>query len=236
MFYACTDTEPDVKAEVNQALELRDPTLPSSPIGNTCINEKIKDSPCFTGTLVENLSFLEYPGCTFNISIEYAFCTSLQNPSVVTSVWLGEFTVNEHNCEAYEESLQEAISFGSLGQFSEDFNHMVWRKFEQNFLAVLNPNTVGLIAVHGVVRGCVNTCYLPDPNNQLNSPQDIPCGGTVCCVVTRNWLRQSTGEVVLLNSTKEENQLDCGDPNIVVSCGPGATSSTGCRPNCFPLN
>ena len=230
MFYACADTEPDVKAEDSQALELRDPSQPT--LGSSCVFRKVFGN-CRPGTEVRNISFPEYPGCTFNISINTVLCSSIEDPNVYESILIGNFTVNEHNCEAYEEDLANAMANGSLVQFSEDFNHMVWRKFEALFLTDIGPNSTTVFTVEGTVESCVNTCYISDPQSGFTTPIDINCG-TDCCIVRRTYERQPSGELVFTGSTIETN--DCNDPSTLPICPLGSVSSTGCRINCFPMD
>jgi hypothetical protein len=191
----------------------------STGLGQSCFESNNYPSTCDTGIYAWYINLPEYPGCLFEIKVEYVFCPALG----AAALHLGDFEwYLDDPCLDFEADLAAALANGTEDQFMIEFNQSVWRVVTSNILNGWAPSFNGILEIEYNVGACKYMCWM----------NELDCGDA-CCRRINTWEKQN-GRWVLV----EEGSIESfGDPcDTEPYCDPQALQSDECYDNCESLD
>lgn len=221
LFFSCSQNSPldESQIELSTNLESR---------SNDCF-DVLPDDSCIEGEWVNTISLPSYPGCEFQVSVPTANCATLIGFGS-TTLFLGEFTMNNNFCSEYTQDVEAAISNGTIDQFTLGINIQIWAEVTNSLLT--SSVVTGDQVVFEYVQGdCTKTCYEYTEPNPLGLTGIIPVTencGTNCCRVQRRYSLQGDGNYIPTGVRLMTPEVRCS--GFTFDCiidGPGSSICSG---------
>lgn len=221
---SCNDSRDDILVD-NTELTARSQST-------NCLEDVPTTGSCFDGVLSWPIAIPEYPGCTFNVSVEYIQCSSLTGMFNITSLFLGAIEINDHDCPAYDQDVNTAIANGTINDFTIAIDKSIWNVVRPILLNGISPTNFAFIEIINRPSSCIKTCYVLQGGEPFNyiAPVRIPCG-TSCCEVKTTY-QFIDGHWQQTSQAVEETEECNSDEPIILSCPFGTVGSTDCLNTC----
>ncbi len=219
---SCQKTTNQAQTEVSQDLELR------------------SDDPCFrspaascdNGTFTNAITLPGFGDCNFIVTLDYFYC---YGGIGIANYIVSDYEMVEYQCvfDSYEDSLAFHASNGTLAEFEERFNKLVWAAITDALLTNTN-NVVYSSTITYKTRSCVKTCYYVVQKGELSFIGNTKLGcGTGCCKIFRNY-EKINGEWVLQSIQDASDPANCFDDENNI-CPLGTIYTSDCRQQCDDL-
>lgn len=231
--YSCAKENEKLSESDTQELSLNSQTR-GDEIGNSCLetNQPFNAGSCFHGTYTNWIELPQYPGCHFNVSVEYYLCNSGIGSQ---ALHLGDFVINDHDCQAYSDDVNDAIANNTILTFQLSFNSSVWAKLTTLLLNNLPNASTYLINAEYILAACKRTCYVEIERTPEGLSKIIPVENACSseCCSRNSFYRKINGVWELDHYTLSSPPTTC--PNNTVSCPANTTFATNCIDGCAVL-
>lgn len=179
-----------------------------------------------------NVTFPQYPGCTFVLGIGYTQCIFFNGGSVI---YVKNISLVSHNCPAYDNDVIQANQTGNLEQFSLQFDKMMFDA-GTDFLGQWAISNGGFS--HFVIKfnmaACVQFCYQTNIKDGIEfyTVSRNLCG-TGCCAIEKYYY-EFNGTIVSDTYNVTEYYEDLEDCNITAppTCKAISVFGTECAFTC----
>lgn len=214
--------------------------LHDSQVSGEAITRDIGDScaPDLSGCTPGVLTFLtvlpQYPGCEFEISLNYRLCNTINSVSYLIEDFEIVFqyeVIGGGPCVLFETDLQNSMSNGTVDQFVSDFNSQIWDIAINNLLQLqASQNSVPTMAIEYYGKSCYYYCIEKRniKGQAFETLTRYACGDG-CCKINTTYQQNNIGEYIQ-TSVQDLSDGDCGTTSIV-SC-PSGGFATSCQYSC----
>lgn len=187
------------------------------------------DCPPINTLNVTGFMHRDYPGCSFDIAVQYVVCDPPQNG--FDGLYADNYYITGHNCPQYQADLQASALQGdaALIAFVEDFSGPVLEELVFQ-LSLLDPNNSfdcngENFTVNWVKSQCTAVCI--NDYGEFSSHRTFNCANTGCCFSVSELCIDDDGvpEVITI-SLPTQQPANCNDGSpLTPASGPGGLMS-----------